>query len=83
ENNRLLALKYKTDYMFEVPGVGSPVTILSGEKTRDAIRMAARLTARYSDADSSKVLVRYGKTRAVKGIWVAPLTQKRIDKLRV
>ncbi|MFH1431618.1 MAG: hypothetical protein ABIG84_00165 [archaeon] len=83
ENNRLLALKYKTDYIFEVPGVGSPVTVLTGEKTRDAIRMAARLTARYSDADSSKVLVRYGTKRAVKGIWVAALDQKRIEKLRV
>lgn len=83
QNKELLELKYKTDYVFEVPNIGSPVTVLQGEKTHDAISVAAQLTARYSDADSKKVLVRYGTSKAVKGIVVAALTQKKIDELRV
>ncbi len=82
-NKQLLNLKNKTDYIFEVPNCGSPTTILQGKKTRDAIKTAASLTARYSDAKTPKVKVKYGKNKPVRYITVAPSTQKQIDKLRV
>ena len=83
DNKQLLKLKNKTDYIFEVPEIGSPVTILTGPKTKDAIKLAARLTARYSDAKEDRVLVRYGSKQAVKGICVQPIKQKEIENLRI
>lgn len=59
ENDALEKLKYDDDYQFEVMGMGSPITILQGEKTEDAIKKAAELTARYSDAKDGKVEVSY------------------------
>lgn len=83
DNKVLLKLKNKTDYIFEVPEIGSPVTVLTGKKTKDAIKMAAKLTLRYSDAPLGRGTVRYGKKRAVKAICVGPAKQKEIEKLRV
>jgi len=53
-------------YVFEVPDYGSPITILEGTKDKEAIEFAARLTARYSDADTSQVLVEYGRNKEEK-----------------
>ncbi|HUT17226.1 MAG TPA: hypothetical protein VMW84_02890, partial [Acidobacteriota bacterium] len=50
ENKILTAERARNDYYFEVPDVGSPITILQGAKTKNAIRAAAALTAFYSDA---------------------------------
>lgn len=67
ENDALLRLKKKTDYAFEVKGIGSPITLLQGKKTKKAIKAAAELTARYSDAEDGEVKVNYGlKKIAVK-----------------
>ncbi len=52
ENKLLLELKSPDDYVFEVPGYGSPITILEGANSKEAIELAAKLTARYSDADA-------------------------------
>lgn len=82
-NKQLLNLKNKTDYIFEVPDCGSPTTILQGKKTRDAIKTAASLTARYSDAKTPKVRVLYGMKKPVRAVTVAPAAQKQIDKMRI
>ncbi|MBD3310003.1 DUF814 domain-containing protein [Candidatus Woesearchaeota archaeon] len=50
ENKALAGPRAEKDYEFEVKGHGSPVTILQGPKTKEAVRLAAELTARYSDA---------------------------------
>ncbi len=55
----LTQIKNPGDYVFEVPDCGSPITILEGPKEKEAIELAARLTARYSDADTPQVLVEY------------------------
>jgi len=60
ENDALEKLKYDDDFQFEVMGAGSPITILQGEKTEEAIKKAAELTARYSDAADGEVEVSYG-----------------------
>ena len=83
DNKQLLYLKNKTDYIFEVPGLGSPTTILKGKKTKDAIRMAARLTLRYSDALAARVVVKYGYMKPVRGICVLPAREGEIKKFRV
>jgi len=59
ENALLMEIKNPGDYAFQVPDCGSPTTLLIGNKTREAIELAARLTARYSDADTQQVLVEY------------------------
>ncbi|NQE05037.1 tRNA sulfurtransferase [ANME-1 cluster archaeon GoMg1] len=45
ENKLLLGLQSPEDYVFEVPGYGSPITILEGAKSKEAIELAAKLTA--------------------------------------
>lgn len=83
ENKMLIKLKQKTDYVFEVPGFGSPITILQGEKSRRAIRVAAKLTARYSDCKEEKVIVKYGKRKPTRSISVIPAKQKEVERWRI
>jgi len=83
ENRSLLGLKAPSDYYFEVPSYGSPITILQGRKSSEAIRMAASLTARYSDAIGESVQVAYGTDRPKKTLTVAPLPNEYVDRLRI
>ncbi len=85
ENKLLLDLKSPADYVFEVPGCGSPITILEGSKSKEAIEVAAKLTARYSDAGAGAglVLVRYRAEKREKSIVVSPLDETEIARLRV
>jgi tRNA U34 2-thiouridine synthase MnmA/TrmU len=73
ENSRLLKLKRKSDYMLEVPGCGSPITILQGKD----IKFAACLTATYSDCGDNKVLVKYGKNKLDKEIIVEQISKEK------
>ncbi|NYZ79178.1 hypothetical protein H0N99_03440 [Candidatus Micrarchaeota archaeon] len=83
ENNMLLTLKGKSDYVFDVPNVGSPITILQDRKTDEAVKLAAQLTAAYSDAKQKRVLVKYGSAKPSRKIVVKPINREQIDKLRV
>lgn len=85
ENKLLLELKNPEDYAFEVPGCGSPITILEGSKSREAIELAAKLTARYSDAgaDKREVLVEYWNGERKKSIIVSPLDEDEVEDLRI
>ena len=74
ENKLLLALKNKSDYVFEVPSHGSPITILQGRKNKRAVIAAARLTARYSDAEGDRIPVKYGVKRPSRKIIVEPIS---------
>jgi hypothetical protein len=74
ENKKLLKLKSKSDYFFEVPKVGSPITILKGK----AIKITAQLTAKYSDNKDKIVLVRYGKEKLNKSIKIKQEKTKAI-----
>lgn len=49
ENEKILSLKSKGAFL-KAEGCGSPTTLIVGEITDDAIRIAASLCARYSDA---------------------------------
>jgi tRNA-specific 2-thiouridylase len=83
ENNVLTVKKARNDYYFEVPDIGSPVTVLQGAKTKNAIRKAAALTAFYSDAKSSKVTVNFGRDRLIKSITVSVPAQAEVESLRI
>ncbi len=83
ENKQLPRLKNPDDYFFEVPSCGSPITILQGPKTNEAIKIAASLTARYSDSRKRKILVNYGKSKLSRSITVSPLNNKEIEKMRI
>ena len=75
--------KARNDYYFEVPDIGSPVTVLQGAKTKNAIRTAAALTAFYSDAKSSKVTVNFGRESLSKSITVSVPAQAEVESLRI
>jgi len=83
ENKILLSKKSKSDYYFEVPSVGSPITILQGAKTKKAVQTAAALTAFYSDSTCSEVTVKYGLERLDKAITVKIPTRAEVESLRV
>jgi tRNA U34 2-thiouridine synthase MnmA/TrmU len=83
ENKALLRLKNKTDFVFEVPDCGSPITILQDKKLKEAIEFAARLTAAYSDAEGEKVLVKYGRLEPTINITVTPMSEQEISKFRI
>jgi len=87
ENKHLLELKNPEDYALEVPGCGSPITILecSETKSKEAIELAAKLTARYSDAgaDKREVLVEYWNGERKTTIVVSPLDDPAVEHLRI
>jgi len=82
ENTQLLALKRPEAYAFEVPGYGSPITILEGTTSKEAIEIAAKLTARYSDAEEKSVFVDYWVEKK-ESIFVTPLDETEVVRLRI
>lgn len=83
ENNMLFSLKSRRDYYFEVPDIGSPITILKGVKTKKAITLAAKLTGLYSDAKNKKTTVKFGKEELDRTILVDLPNFKDVEKLRI
>jgi tRNA-specific 2-thiouridylase len=83
ENAELERLKRRTDYLFEVPGCGSPITLLRGPKTNQAVRIAAALTLRYSDQTEKRAVVRFGIDTKDRSIVASALDPKQIEELRV
>lgn len=61
ENGTLIRIKNDTDLMFFAQDCGSPTTILQGKNTEEAVRMAAIITAAYSDAPDGEVTVLFGE----------------------
>lgn len=83
ENKILTAGKIRSDFYFELPDVVGPTTILQGPKTKNAIEIAAKLTAFYSDAKITLVKVNFGKESLNKSIVVYIPEKADIEKLRV
>jgi hypothetical protein len=83
ENKTLRSLKGKGDYYFELPDIVGPIALLQGVKAKEAIHVAAQLTAFYSDAKIEKVKVCYGKNSLDKSINVIVPNRVEVDKLRV
>ena len=83
ENKFLAAQKTPSEYYFELPDIVGPITILQGPKTKNAIETAAKLTAYYSDAETAKVKVNFGREALNKSLIVSVSDKADVDKLRV
>ena len=83
ENKALAAGKAKNDYLFEVPVIAGPITILQGRKASKTVATAAALTAFYSDAKTDKTTVNFGRERLDKSITVQVPKREEIEKLRI
>jgi len=83
ENKQLERMRGKNDYCFEVPDCGSPITLLQGPKTREAIKKAAALTLRYSDIKMGEALVKFGREKMDKSVIVPALDASEIEELRI
>jgi tRNA U34 2-thiouridine synthase MnmA/TrmU len=85
ENHRILGLAQEEDLLFEVKGCGSPVTLLRGSSDEGVIRLAAAITARYSDAEANDVRVHFGRTneRLDRSVVVPPADQDTLADLRL
>ena len=83
ENEFLLKNKYAGDLVFEVPEIGSPNTLLQGNKSDEAIKLAARLTALYSDSLDKKIEVLFGEKDLSKKIKVSQITKEEANKYNI
>jgi len=86
ENRRILTLAREGDILFEVKGCGSPITLLRGAAGEAEIRLAAAITARYSDAKGwPEVPVHYGANYADLSqiILASPLEEKELAGIRI
>ena len=83
ENEIIKNHQGKNEIIFEVPGVGSPSTLLQGQKNKTAIALAAKLTARYSDHEKGSISVNYGQKELENATTIEPASQNEIEKYRL
>jgi tRNA-uridine 2-sulfurtransferase len=62
ENNMLKMMRTDDELVFEVPVIGSPITLLQGGNSCDSIKFAAQMTLLYSDNKDDMAIVKYGTT---------------------
>ena len=85
ENKKLLALKKKGDFVFEVPDIGSPIVLLQGKKTKAAIKTAAQIALHYSDCkdEEAAVELKKGKSKKSQKLLAKRISEEEIEKIRV
>ena len=85
ENERLGTLAETGDVLLEVPGWGSPLTVLRGSSERGELLTAAALTARYSDAPGPEVFVslRHVENDTDELIEVPAMDERELEELRI
>jgi len=84
DNDNIEHLKSKADIQFEARDTGSPITILQGYPSREAIEFAARLTARYCDdkyAAEVPITITYSDREEVSV--VEPAVEEEIVSIRL
>lgn len=91
ENETLLSLASPEDYILKVEGYGSPITIIAGNATGEALCLAASLCARYSDArhlpEIEVTVSRYGSIPTMKNehycLKVPPASNEILELYRI
>ena len=83
ENKILTLKKARNDYYFEVPDVSGPTTVLQGLKTKKAIKLAAALTAFYSDAKSNRITVNFGRESLDKSVTVSVPSRTEVESYKI
>lgn len=84
ENDAIESLSAEKDSLLRVEGFGSPVTLVTGTLTDEALKIAASLCARYSDAKGiaeTEVTVRQANDTFK--IMVSPAGSKTIEAIRI
>lgn len=84
ENQKLMALAEKDDYLLEVEDVGSPLTLMSANADEEALLVASSLCSRYSDAkDLLEVEVTVRKGAESFSLKVRPADNHLLEALRI
>ncbi len=84
ENDKIMQYVNNGNWIFEANDVGSPLTILQGDQTKENILLAAAITARYSDGKYQKeVEVTYSHGDDSETIVVAPQKEEFLSKIRI
>jgi tRNA U34 2-thiouridine synthase MnmA/TrmU len=84
ENDLIRSLSESDDYMLRVEGFGSPLTVILGSPTDNAITAAASLCARYSDAKRlPEINVTVSKNKQTHHLKVQPADNDTIEYYRV
>lgn len=83
ENRRLLDLKRRNEYHFEIAECGSPITLLQGPVSKEAIRTGAALTAYYSDSEDNPITVMCGTRELSKSTIVPRISESEVNRLRI
>lgn len=78
ENDTITALKKKSDIIMQAEGIVGPTTLIINSN-KESIELAAKLTARYSDAEGLDVKIKYGD----KIITVSKAIDSEIEKYRL
>lgn len=81
ENKQLEKMKRVNDYLFEAARCSSPITLMQGPKTREAVMIAAALTLHYSH--KTEGLVKFGRDKLKRSMVAVALAESEIDKLRI
>ncbi len=84
ENAIIESLSMNNDCLLRVDGYGSPMTLVSGEITDEALKIAASLCARYSDAKNmSEIRVTVLKRENQLKLTVSPANNEVTKALRL
>jgi tRNA-uridine 2-sulfurtransferase len=84
ENDAIEALSAQSDPLLRVDGFGSPVTLVTGTLTNEALKIAASLCARYSDAKNiAETEVTIRQANDTFRILVSPAGNEIIEDMRV
>lgn len=84
ENDAIESLSEESDSLLRVEGFGSPVTLITGSLSDEALKIAASLCARYSDAKSiadTEVTILQGSD-TIK-IMVSPAGNEIVEAMRI
>lgn len=84
ENDALAALRAEGDILLRVEGYGSPLTVVRGRASEEAVALAAAICARYSDARGLPLIGVSVETAAGSYVLnVAPASQEVIEDRRI
>jgi tRNA U34 2-thiouridine synthase MnmA/TrmU len=84
ENETIGSLSGDSDYLLKVDGYGSPITLVIGEITDEALKVAASICARYSDAKNlsevEAIIINRDNTFRLR---VSPAGSEIVETLRI
>jgi tRNA-uridine 2-sulfurtransferase len=84
ENDKIESYREKNDILMEAKSTGSPMVLLQGPESDDAIEFAARLTARYCDMKNDpEVEITISNQSGERIIIVAPFVGEEVAEYRL